>query len=174
MGTIRLYTYIPIALEEPRSDSSPHQWTSTAQAIKASFHRPEARRGRTNHHERNQHHRPQDQARRRRIERDRARGEESAQRHAERQRVEARAARPAWANCRLTGWTNERGDLCLYCSAPQVCNGNRGRVEQSAASPSSATHNPSLSAVDRDAMSYRGPPIEHAAAIGRVLNRMFV
>ena len=36
---IRPYTYFPIALEEPRSDSSPHQWTSTAQAIKASFRR---------------------------------------------------------------------------------------------------------------------------------------
>jgi hypothetical protein len=39
MWTIRVYTYIPTALEEPQSDSSPHQWTSTAQAIKASFRR---------------------------------------------------------------------------------------------------------------------------------------
>ena len=37
LGTVRFYTYLPIALEEPRSDSSPHQWTSTAQVIKASF-----------------------------------------------------------------------------------------------------------------------------------------
>src|SRR5271156_5666833 len=38
MRRIRAYTYFPTALEEPQSDSSPHQWTSTAQAIEASFH----------------------------------------------------------------------------------------------------------------------------------------
>src|ERR1700761_541774 len=37
MRKIRVYTYTPTALEEPQSDSSPHQLTFTAHAIKASF-----------------------------------------------------------------------------------------------------------------------------------------
>src|ERR1700757_534161 len=37
MRIIRPYTLFPLALEGPRSDSSSHQWTSTAPAIKASF-----------------------------------------------------------------------------------------------------------------------------------------
>src|ERR1700684_3979783 len=39
MRRIRDYTSIPTALEEPQSDSSPHQWTSIAHAIEASFRR---------------------------------------------------------------------------------------------------------------------------------------
>src|ERR1700761_882075 len=44
MRTTRPYTLFPLALGRPRSDSSPHQWRSTAPAIKASFpQRPEVR-----------------------------------------------------------------------------------------------------------------------------------
>src|ERR1700756_1656076 len=44
MTIIRPYTLFPVALEGPRSDSSPHQWTSTVRAIKASFpQRPDVR-----------------------------------------------------------------------------------------------------------------------------------